>query len=160
MIQQSYERYFPDNPFEFFFLDDYFNQQYKADVVVGSVLGIFSLLAVFVTSLGIFGLFSFLVIQRTKEISIRSILGAGIPRILILFGREFFLLILTAFLLSLAGCYIGINLWLNSFANKMPITAWLFVLPLLLVIVVAGLTISSQIIKVARTNPVDNLRYE
>ena len=159
-IQQSYERYFPDNPFEFFFLDDYFNQQYKADVVIGNVLGIFSLLAVFVTSLGIFGLFSFLVIQRTREISIRNILGSGIPRILLLFGRELFLLILTAFLLTLAGCYIGINLWLNSFANKMPITAWLFILPLLLVIVVAGLTISSQIIKVARTNPVENLRYE
>jgi putative ABC transport system permease protein len=159
-IQQSYEQYFPDNPFEFFFLDDYFNQQYKADVVVGNVLGIFSLLAVFVTSLGIFGLFSFLVIQRTKEISIRNILGSGIPRILLLFGREFLLLILTAFALSLVGCYIGINQWLNSFANRMPITAWLFILPLLLVIVVAGLTISSQIIKVARTNPVDNLRYE
>jgi len=159
-IQQSYERYFPGNPFEFFFLDDYFNQQYKADVVVGNVLGIFSLLAVFVTSLGIFGLFSFLVIQRTKEISIRNILGSGIPRILLLFGREFLLLILIAFVLSLVGCYMGINLWLNSFANRMPITAWLFILPLLLVIVVAGLTISSQIIKVARTNPVDNLRYE
>ncbi len=159
-IQQSYERYFPGNPFEFFFLDDYFNQQYKADVVVGSVLGIFSLLAIFVTSMGIFGLFSFLVIQRTKEISIRNILGAGIPRILLLFGREFFLLILIAFVLSLVGCYTGINLWLNSFANRMPITAWLFILPLLLVIMVAGITISFQIIKVARTNPVDNLRYE
>ena len=159
-IQQSYERYFPGNPFEFFFLDDYFNQQYKAEVVIGNVLGIFSLLAIFVTVLGIFGLFSFLVIQRTKEISIRNILGAGIPRILLLFGREFLLLILTAFVVSLVGCYMGINLWLNSFANRMPITAWLFILPLVLVIVVAGFTISSQIIKVARTNPVDNLRYE
>ena len=159
-IQQSYERFFPGNPFEFFFLDDYFNQQYKADVVIGNVLGIFSLLAVFVTSLGIFGLFSFLVIQRTKEISIRNILGSGIPRILLLFGREFLLLILTAFVLSLVGCYMGINLWLNSFANRMPITVWLFILPLALVIVVAGITISSQIIKVARTNAADNLRYE
>ncbi len=88
--------FFPGNPFEFFFLDDYFNQQYKADLLVGNVFGIFSLLAVFVTALGIFGLFSFLILQRTKEISIRNILGAGTARILYLFGREFLLLILAS----------------------------------------------------------------
>ena len=159
-IQQSYEHFFPGNPYEYFFLDDYFNRQYKADQRIGKVFGLFSLLAVFVTALGIFGLFSFLMLQRTKEISIRNILGAGTPRILFLFGREFLLLIVFAFVIAVGVCYKGIHLWLNDFANKMPVTPWLFMLPLLLVLLVAALTISSQVLKIAMTNPADNLRHE
>jgi putative ABC transport system permease protein len=159
-IQQSYDLFFPGNPFEYYFLDDYFNQQYKADILVGKVFGIFSILAVFVTALGIYGLFSFMVLQRTKEISIRNILGAGTPRILFLFGREFLLLIFSAFIIALLLCHAGINLWLNSFANKMSVSIWLFILPLALVVLVTGLTISAQVLKVALANPADNLRYE
>jgi putative ABC transport system permease protein len=159
-IQQSYDHFFPGNPFEYFFLDDYFNKQYQADQRIGKVFGLFSLLAVFVTALGIFGLFSFLMLQRTKEISIRNIMGAGTSRILVLFGREFLLLIVIAFIITLGACYAGVNLWLKSFAHQMPVTPWLFILPLVLVILVAGLTMGSQVLKVARTNPADNLRYE
>ena len=159
-IQKLYHEFFPGNPFESFFLDDYFNQQYKADLMVGRVFGIFSLLAVFVTALGIFGLFSFMTLQRTKEISIRNILGAGTARILYLFAREFLVLILVSFLIALVACSFGINKWLDSFATKMDIGAGLFLLPLALVIMVAGLTISSQVLKVVFTNPVENLRYE
>jgi putative ABC transport system permease protein len=159
-IKRIYDDFFPGNPFEFFFLDDYFNQQYKADLLVGKIFGIFSFLAVFVTALGVYGLFSFMVLQRTREISIRSIMGASTSRILLFFGREFFILILLSFLIALSFCYYGINRWLDSFANKMDISLWLFLLPLFLVILVAGLTISAQVIRVARANPVDNLRYE
>jgi putative ABC transport system permease protein len=159
-IQQFYDRFFPGNPFEYFFLDDYFNKQYQGDLLVGKVFGLFSLLAVFVTALGIYGLFSFLMLQRTREICIRNIMGAGTPRILFLFSRELLLLIITAFLISLALCYIGIDRWLNSFANKMPVTPWLFILPLVLVVFVTGLTMGIQVIKVAKTNPADYLRYE
>jgi putative ABC transport system permease protein len=159
-VQQMYDRFFPGNPFEYYFLDDYFNQQYKPDMLVGKVFGIFSILAVFVTALGIYGLFSIMVIHRTKEISIRNIMGAGIHRILILFGCEFFLLIVLAFMIAFSLCYAGIKLWLNSFANKMPFSVWIFILPLILVILVTALTISSQVLKVAKSNPADNLRYE
>jgi putative ABC transport system permease protein len=159
-IQHSYDRFFPGNPYEYFFLDDYFDKQYKADLLVGKVFGLFSILAVFVTALGIYGLFSFLMLQRTKEICIRNIMGAGTIRILLLFSREFLSLILIAFLVSAAVCYTGINLWLNSYAIKMPVTIWIFILPFLLVILIAGLTIWSQVFKVARTNPADTLRYE
>lgn len=159
-IQQSYDRFFPGNPFEYFFLDDYFNKQYKADLRVGKVFGLFSILSVFVTALGIFGLFSFLMMQRTKEICIRNIMGAGTTRILFLFGREFLILILIAFLISTILCYAGINLWLNSYASRMPVTIWIFILPFILVVLIAGLTIGSQVLKVSRTNPADTLRYE
>lgn len=160
IIQQSYERFFPGNPFEYYFLDVYFNQQYKADLTMGKVFGLFSLLALFVTILGVYGLFSFIVLQRTKEICIRIVMGAGADRILIMFGREFFLLILAAFAISAAVCYKAINLWLNSFASKMPVTPWLFIVPLVLVILVAGLTIISRVMRVAMTNPANMLRYE
>ena len=108
----------------------------------------------------VFGLFSFMTLQRTKEISIRNILGAGTARILYLFAREFLVLILVSFLIALVACLFGIDRWLDSFAVKMDIGAGLFLLPLALVILVAGLTISSQVLKVVFTNPVENLRYE
>ncbi len=159
-IRQSYDRFFPNNSFEYFFLDDYFGMQYQDDLVIGKVLGLFSLLAVFVTALGIYGLFSFLMLQRTKEISIRHIMGARIPHILFLFGREFLTLVLIAFVISVGICYTGISLWLQSFASKMPVTPWLFILPLILVALVSGLTMGYQVLKVAIANPVDYLRYE
>ena len=87
-------------------------------------------------------------------------MGAGTTRILLLFGREFLILILIAFLISTILCYAGINLWLNSYASRMPVTIWIFVLPFILVVLIAGLTIGSQVLKVARTNPADTLRYE
>ncbi|UCH97520.1 MAG: ABC transporter permease, partial [Candidatus Aminicenantes bacterium] len=89
LVQQQYEQFFPGNPFEYFFLDDYYNQQYKEDELFGKVFGIFSFLAIFVTCLGIFGLSSFMAIQRTKEIGIRKVLGAGVPRILFLLTKDF-----------------------------------------------------------------------
>jgi putative ABC transport system permease protein len=159
-IRQSYDRFFPNNSFEYFFLDDYFGRQYQDDLVIGKVLGLFSLLAVFVTALGIYGLFSFLMLQRTKEISIRHIMGARIPHILFLFGREFLTLALIAFVISVGICYTGISLWLQSFASKMPVTPWLFILPLILVALVSGLTMGYQVLKVAIANPVYYLRYE
>lgn len=160
LVQQSFESFFPGNPFEFFFLDDYFNKQYQADMLVGKVFGLFSALAVFITALGIYGMFSFVMLQRTREICIRSIHGAGTPRIVFLFVREFLVLLLTAFLLAAAISYAGINSWLDSFASKMPQNPWLYLLPLLLVALVTGLTISAQVIRVTRINPVDHLRYE
>jgi putative ABC transport system permease protein len=160
IIQKNFDQFFPGNSFEYFFLDDYFNAQYKDDMIIGKVFGLFALLAVFITALGIYGLYSFLMLQRTKEICIRNIMGANISRILFLFGREFFLLIIIAFVISWVLCSAGIHWWLNSFASKMPVTVWLFVLPLLLMMVVAGITIGSQVLKVARANPAGNLRYE
>jgi len=159
-IQKQYDNFFPDNPFEYFFLDEYFNQQYKADLVVGKAFGVFSFLAVFVTALGILGLFSFMVIQRTKEISIRNVLGSGTTRILILFGKDFMALIFIAFFITVPICYYGIKVWLESFASRMQMGVTIFVLPLLIMLVVSGLTIWFQVMKAAMANPADNLRYE
>ncbi len=160
LIQDRYSKFFPGNAFEYYFQDDYYNNQYKRDLVVGKVFGIFSFLAIFVTILGILGLFSFMIIQRTKEISIRSVLGAGITKIIVRFGKDFMFLIGISFLIAMPISYYLISKWLESFAYKMNIGIWVFILPLIIVIITAGLTIISRVINAARINPVENLRYE
>jgi putative ABC transport system permease protein len=159
-IKNKYDILFPGNPFEYFFLNDYFEQQYKSDIVLGKVFGLFAVLAVFITSLGILGLFSYNISQRAKEISIRSVLGANTAKILYLFAKQFFKLMIFSFICALPLCYFGINLWLNSFAKKMAILPWLFIVPLLILLTVANITISLLIIKNTRVNPVENLKYE
>ena len=161
MIQEKYNSFFPGNPFEYYFLDDYFNKQYRGDEIVGNVFASFSVfLAILVTTMGILGLFSFMVLQRTKEISIRNVLGAGTPRVLYLFGKDFLRLIMISFLIAMPLSYYGISKWLESFAVRMDIGATIFTYPLIIVLAIASITIGSQVIKVANANPADNLRYE
>lgn len=159
-IKERFNEFFPDNPFEYFFLDEYYNQQYKADELFGTVFGIFSFLAIIVTSMGILGLSSFMVMQRTKEIGIRKVLGAGVSRILFLLGKEFLLLILISFVFILPIAFFGIRYWLQSFAERMELAAGLFLMPLALVFLITSLTICSQVIKAATTNPIESLRFE
>lgn len=160
LVQQQYEQFFPANPFEYFFLDEYYHQQYKEDELFGNVFGIFSFLAIFVTCLGIFGLSSFMAIQRTKEIGIRKVLGAGVSKILFLLTKDFMGLLLLSFIISLPLAILGIMEWLKGFAQRMSLNGWLFVLPLLMVAVVMLLTISSHVVRAALANPVDAIRYE
>jgi len=160
LIQKQYEEFFPGNPFEYFFLDQYFDQQYQADELFGKVFLMFSLLALVITSLGIFGLSSFTVTQRTKEIGIRKALGASIKQILLLFIKDILRLILLAFLIVIPLLLFGLREWLSSFARHIPLQADLFILPLLILITITLLTIGYQIIKASLTNPVEVLRYE
>jgi putative ABC transport system permease protein len=159
-IRKRYDEFFPGNPFEYFFLDEYYNQQYKADELFGKVFGIFSFLTIFVTSIGILGLSSFMVIQRTKEIGIRKVLGAGVSRILLLLIGDYLRLLLISFIIALPISYFGIRYWLESFASRMDITVWIFLLPLIIVSLVTSFTICSHVIKAAMANPVESLRNE
>jgi putative ABC transport system permease protein len=159
-IRELFNNFFPDNPFEYFFLDDYYNQQYKADELFGKVFAIFSFLAIIVTSLGILGLSSFMAMQRTKEIGIRKVLGASAARILFLLGKDFLQLVFVSFAIACPISYFCIRYWLQSFAVRMNISAGLFLYPLAIVSLVTIMTISSHIIRAAMANPVDSLRFE
>lgn len=159
-IERKYSSVFPGNPFEFYFLDDYYNKQYKTDEIVGKVFSVFSFLAIFVNAIGILGLFSFLVTQRTKEISIRNVLGADTLRILLLLGKEFIWLMITSFIISVPIGIWGISQWLNSYEVKVQLTIWVFIIPFIILLAIATITVSSQVLKALRTNPVENLRYE
>jgi putative ABC transport system permease protein len=159
-IKKEYNRFFPGNPFEYFFLDEYFHEQYKGDEQFGKVFAIFAFLAIFVTSLGILGLSSFMVIQRKKEIGIRKVLGANVLQVVLLLTKDFQNLILIAFIVAVPISYFGIKYWLQSFAVKMSISLELFLIPLILTAVISGITICFHVIKAAINNPVESLRYE
>ncbi|MEI6614141.1 MAG: ABC transporter permease [Chrysiogenales bacterium] len=159
-IRRLFNDFFPDNPFEYFFLDDYYNQQYKADELFGKVFALFSSLAIIVTSLGILGLSSFMAIQRTKEIGIRKVLGASTARILFLLGKDFLQLIVISFAIAAPISYFFMHYWLQSFALRTEMTAGLFLYPLAIVLTVTIATIGSYIIKAATANPVECLRFE
>jgi len=158
--QKLYEKFFPGNPFDHFFLDDYYNQQYQSDQQFGKVFSLFSVLAIIITALGIFGLSSFSTAQRTKEIGIRKVLGASVPNIFLLLSGDILKLLVIAFALVLIPTIYGINQWLESFARKMNLNGWLFIMPLVLVFVITIFTISTHVIKAARVNPIESLRYE
>ena len=129
LVEQYYQRFFPGNPFEFFFLDDYFNQQYKGDELIGKVIGIFSFLAVFVTCLGIFGMSSFMAIQRHREIGIRKVLGASTGSILRLLIKDFMVLMGISLFIAWPLAFWGIQQWLNAFAYRMSWSFLLFLIP-------------------------------
>ena len=158
--QAVWDDIFPGNPFEYFFLDDHFNRQYQADLRFGKVFGFFAALAIFVACLGLFGLSSFMVTQRTKEIGVRKVLGASIASILTLLSRDFVKLILVACLIAMPLAYWILQNWLNHYAFHINLGWWLFVLPMVAVLFVALFTVSFQSLKAAMANPVDTLRDE
>ena len=160
LIRKQYDVFFPDNPFDYFFLDEYYNQQYHSDELFGKVFSLFSLLALCITALGIFGLSSYSAIQRTREIGIRKAVGASVTRIVVLLTKGYLLLLCTSFLISLPILFFGLQNWLNQFAFRMSLSAWLFIVPLIITLIITLMTVSYQTIKAATANPVDSLKYE
>ena len=159
-VHELWSEFFPGNPFDYYFLDEYYDQQYHADEMFGKTIGLFSVLSVLVTCLGILGLSAFSAMQRTKEVGIRKVLGANVPGIVYLFAREFLLLLGTAFVIALPIALYGIHLWLLDFVQKMNMNIGLFLLPLVIVWFITLLTVASQAFRVANSNPIDALRYE
>ncbi len=159
-IQAEWNRFFPGNPFEYSFLDERFNEQYRADQRFGQVFGLFTGLAILVACLGLFGLASFTTAQRTKEIGIRKALGASVGEIVQMLYREFAVLILIAFAIATPLAWYAVTQWLQGYAFRMDLPWWLFVLPFLAVLLVSLLTVSYQSMKAALMNPVKSLRSE
>ncbi|HLZ16370.1 MAG TPA: FtsX-like permease family protein, partial [Cyclobacteriaceae bacterium] len=159
-FENRWKELFPGNPFDYFFLNEHYNKQYKADQQFGKVFGIFSGLAIFIACLGLFGLSSLTAIQRTKEIGVRKVLGASVANILTLVSRDYVLLMGVAIILATPFTWWTMNNWLSGFANRIAMTWWIFALPSLMVIAIALLTVSMYTLKAATTNPVDSLRYE
>jgi putative ABC transport system permease protein len=160
LVKSNWDRFFPGNTFEYFFLDDHFDQQYKADQRFGQVFGLFTLLAILVACLGLFGLASFTTIQRTKEIGIRKVLGASVLGILKLLYREFATLLVIAFVIAVPLAWLTIGNWLQGYAFRINIHWSYFVLPFVAIMIIALLTVSFQSIKAAIANPVKSLRTE
>jgi putative ABC transport system permease protein len=159
-IERTYQSVFPGNPFDYFFLNEFFDAQYKKDRQFRRVFTLFTALAIIVACLGLFGLASFATTQRTKEIGVRKVLGASVNNIIFLLSKDFMQLILVSNLIAWPLAYWGIREWLQGYAFRIEVNMWLFILPALLVWVIALLTVSVQTIKAAKSNPVKSLRYE
>ena len=160
MVKSNWDKFFPGNTFEYFFLDDHFDQQYKADRRFGQVFGLFTLLAILVACLGLFGLASYTTIQRTKEIGIRKVLGASVLRILKLLYQEFAILLVIAFVIAVPLSWLTIVNWLQGYAFRINIQWYYFFIPFVSILVIALLTVSFQSIRAAIANPVKSLRTE
>ncbi|MCC8426519.1 ABC transporter permease [Mucilaginibacter sp. UR6-11] len=159
-LKANWARYFPGDPFDYYFLDNHFNEQYKTDQRFGRVFGIFTLIAIFVACLGLFGLVSYTIVQRTKEIGIRKVLGATVNSILQLLYKDFALLILLAFLVSAPSAWYAIHQWLNNYAFRIDISPLFFLLPFAIVVIIAFATVSWLSVKAALMNPVKSLKTE
>ena len=159
-IEDRYQELYPGNLFKYEFMDKAFDIQYEADQKFGVVFNVFSILAILIACLGLFGLAGYNAVQRTKEIGVRKVLGANAGHIIRLLSKDFMLLVVIANAIALPLVYFGAQEWLSSYAYRAPMGMGLFVLPIMIVLAIAGLTIIYHTIQSARRNPVHSLRYE
>ena len=159
-IKNNFAKMFPGNPFEYNFLDEFFDRQYKADIQTEQILGFFTVLSIFISCLGLIGLSSLMTIQRTKEIGVRKVLGASLKSLLILLSKEFLKWVIVANVFAWPVAYFIMSKWLEDFAYRINISFWIFVLSGGIALLIALATVSFQAIKAAAANPVESLRYE
>jgi putative ABC transport system permease protein len=159
-IEEEYTRVFPEYPLEGTFQDQYFDSLYKQEQQVASIARWFSVLAIMLACLGLLGMSSFIIIQRTKEIGIRKVVGASIADVLRHLTGGFVRMILMGFVISVPVTFLIMNKWLEGFESRVSINTWIFVLAGGSAIVVALLTIGFQTFRAALANPVDALKEE
>ncbi|MCG3120619.1 MAG: hypothetical protein ALAOOOJD_03400 [bacterium] len=161
-LKQKWQEYRPDFPFQYSFLDERYERLYQSEHRLGQIFGTFSLLAVFIACLGLFGLASYTAEQRTKEIGIRKVLGASVGNIVLLLSKEFTRLVTVATFVSWPLAYYAMNRWLQEFAYRINLhqQSGTFLLAAALALAIALLTVSFQSIKAALGNPIKALRYE
>ncbi len=159
-LQKTWKERIVSRPFEYHFLDEDYDALYKSEQRTAGVFTTFSTLAILLACLGLFALTAYTMVQRTKEIGIRKILGATIPNILLLVAKDFLKLVLIALVIASPIAFYAVNKWLQNFAYKINIQWWVFVAAGLIVLIIAFITISLQAIKTALTNPVKSLRTE
>ena len=159
-IEATYRKFFPDDLLTHFFVDEYFNKQYQADMKFGTICLLFSILAIFIAALGLFGMGSHMAMQKIKEISVRKVLGASVGQALIIIPKKLLGLVLISSVIALPIIYFITKKWLENYAFKIEIGLWMFLVPLLVVMLVATLSILAQSLKAALINPSESLRTE
>jgi len=159
-LEATWKELVPNRPFDAFFIDEVFNEQYATEQRFAMLFRVFAGIAIFIACLGLFGLTAFTVQRRTKEIGVRKVLGASISQILLLLSRDFVWLVVIAFVVSVPISYYAATLWLNEFPYRSELGVWIFLASGLIAFAIAGLTVSYQTIKAALSNPVDSMRYE
>jgi putative ABC transport system permease protein len=159
-IQSKWKSMAPGVPFSHRFLDDSFDEMYRSEQRVGKIALVFSVLAIFIACLGLFGLATFIAEQRTKEIGIRKVLGASVQGIVQMLSKDFMKLVAISFVIAAPTAWYFMNKWLQDFAYRINISWWIFVAAGLAALLIALVTVSFQAIRAAITNPVKSLRTE
>jgi putative ABC transport system permease protein len=159
-VEKVWKEYSGDQPFEYFFLNEDFAERYSQEQRTRAIFVIFSILAVFIASLGLFGLVAFTAEQRTREIGLRKVMGASVPRIIWLISRETLILLGIATVIAWPVSWYFSRSWLNGFAYRIDLTAMPFVLSLAIALIIAMITVSTQAVSASLKNPADALRYE
>lgn len=159
-IEKIWGETFPNYVFEYEFLDQKIANFYKDEANLSRIYKIFASIAIFLSCLGLYGLASFMAVQRLKEVGIRKVLGATITNIIVLFSREFVLLIGIAFLISTPIAWYFVHQWVQQYVYRIPISGWVFAAGGLLALLIALATVSFQAFRAATVNPVKNLRAE
>jgi putative ABC transport system permease protein len=159
-VKDKWRELFPDYPLDFFFLDVSFDRQYRAEERVGRIFAVFTFLGLFIACLGLLALASYAAERRTKEIGIRKVLGASVGSIVQLLSKELLILVALANLIAWPVAYFAMSRWLEEFAYRISIGLGTFLLAAALTLVITLITVSSQAIKAALTDPVKSLRYE
>jgi putative ABC transport system permease protein len=159
-IRKKWAGYDPNNPFEYFFLDQRFNEQYRADETQHKLLSSLSYICIFISMLGLLGLSAFTAAQRTKEIGIRKVHGASIPRIIYLLYQDVMYLVLIAAVLVIPASFYMISKWMSNFAYQTTLSYVTFGVVTITALIFSFFTVGFHSLKTARTNPVKSLKYE
>jgi putative ABC transport system permease protein len=160
VIRNAWVKFFPNNPFDYSFLEDNYNKQYEGDEQIARLFNMFCLLAVAISCLGILALSLFSIGRRIKEISIRKVLGASVLNLLRLLTKEYLMLIVVAAMIAVPISYWGIQQWLNGFAVRISLNIVIFFIPIAVIVVIGLATVGSQALKAALRNPVENLKHD
>jgi len=159
-VQAAWAKVFPGNPFNYFFLDDYFNKQYANEQKFGKLFTSFAVLAIILSCLGLFGLSAYTATQRIKEIGIRKVLGASVLNITTMLSTDFLKLVVIAVVIASPLVWLVMHNWLKTFAYRININWWVFPMAGFIALLIALLTVSYQAIKAALMNPVKSLKNE
>jgi putative ABC transport system permease protein len=159
-IENKWKEFIPNNPLQYYFVDEDFEQMYKQEKQNAKMAVIFSILAIFIAALGLFGLTSFTVEQRTKEIGVRKAMGSSVTGIYIIISREVIMLVTISSLIAWPVVYYWAGKWLENFYYRIDLGLFTFIAGLTIGIGIAVLTISYRILKAARINPAQSLKYE
>lgn len=159
-VEQQWKAFEPDVPITYSFLDEKLNRQFQTEIQLSRVLNVFTLLALFIACLGLYGLVLFIIERRRKEIGIRKIIGASVTDILLLLNKNFLWLTFLAFLIATPLAWYAMNLWLDHFAYRIELHWWVFALAGVAALAIALLTVSFQAIRAAVANPVESLKNE
>jgi ABC-type antimicrobial peptide transport system permease subunit len=159
-IEAVFSKVVPSAKFDYKFVDQEYGQKFESEQRLGNLAGVFTLLAILISCLGLFGLASFIAEQRTKEIGVRKVLGATVLNLWKMLSKDFVLLVLISSLIAIPIAYHFMGQWLENYEYRMEITWWIFGLAILGALLITLLTVSFQAIKAASVNPVKSLRTE